>query len=115
MKPTSTQVLAECLKLAAEFPDFLYKMDDQVQGCSNNRGGDPRYPDNCGCIVGQAYKRLTGNALPDRQEYFGIGSLVRFDFITDTTTQVLDHLLYLQRLQDKGKTWGQAIILSEES
>lgn len=109
MKPTTTQLLAECLKLAEEFPDFVYTADDETKGWSNNRGGDSRYPDNCGCIVGQAYKRLTGKALPPQQEYYGIDSLLRYNVVGDSGTEVRKRIVSIQSLQDRQETWKQSV------
>jgi len=107
MKPTTSQLYAECQKLAEELPNFLYEPEDLAIGCSNTQGGDGRYPDNCGCIVGQAFKRLTGELVPEQHDLAEVTSLISYKVVQHDSC--LEEIKSLQAKQDDGYTWAVAI------
>lgn len=96
--------------LATACPDFRYTPSEGV--CSNHRGGDSRYPEMCGCIVGQAFKR----AFPDIEMKDGYAR----HFLQDTlgvdafTEKQLGWVSTVQRGQDRRFTWSEAISNADE-
>jgi len=111
MIPTCYKLLQACKELVEEFPDFVYsKPYRDSTTCSYTLGGDARYPDNVGCIVGQAYKRLTGKDVPDAYDDASVADLVGSSLLAIGKTDVenekfLNKLILIQERQDLGERW----------
>lgn len=119
MRPTVKKLFKECQKLVEEFPDFIYsRTDSAATSCSNTLGGDERYPDNSGCIIGQAYKRLTGVDVPGGYDDACVADLAGGNLLangksTTKTKMYLDKLAILQVWQDRGEKWVDSMNAAE--
>jgi len=110
---------AEIIRLATKYPDFVYRPPSAatilgvLSGCSNLSGGDERYPDCKGCIVGQAVQNLGFTIDPIYNRTPALGLLRSLGLEIQSLHCELSWFTYVQIDQDKGCTWGQAIQLSK--
>lgn len=97
--PTPEEVLVAAKKLIDATPDFQYRSPDG--SCHYNSGGDVRYPNQCGCLFGQALTNC-GFTVPDKLEGRGITTVL------DSSAGVGDFLATLQAAQDACTPWQEA-------
>lgn len=95
-------------QLAEEMPDFRYVKPHGAVNCSNLFGGDSKYPDHPGCIIGQAARRL-GVKIDHDQEDGDIGQLCRHYAIDRSDDNRFRWLEAVQTSQDGGCTWLLAV------
>lgn len=102
MKTKLSSLLWATGNLIRATPDFRYKPVYEGAVCEYNGGGDSKYPDQIGCIIGQAF-RACGEQLNGSQNYTTVGVLY-----SDTESPIVGFLGSIQTLQDSGKSWGEA-------
>jgi hypothetical protein len=103
---TFSQIETEIRRLAAEKPDFIYKVPE-------GRGSCVYLPDDkqAGCIFGQAFIAL-GIVVPTHENSVGIGTL-----FAESGLFTPDQILWLSRVQgaqDVTIPWGQAVKDADE-
>jgi hypothetical protein len=109
---TIDNLLAEVRSLAMESPDNIYHRPPQdkefIAVCEYNRG----ICDNgsIGCIFGQAFRRLGVEV----NKICTISALMHTHFGYHPIT-IRNWCWTLQRHQDQGKTWGEALALADET
>ena len=104
---TVEEVERELRALAAENPDFKYNpTEKEADACYYHRQANSDPKENDGCIFGQAFQRLgvTKETLALARYRTAINSLWLY-----TNESVPDSWGYVQRAQDSGGTWGEAI------
>lgn len=124
---TTLDVVNEIKKLAAEMPDFVYVADPEHKigstGCSYIYGGCNKYPEHCGCIVGQALKRLGIDVAEQHEDapaslvlrYLGLSDRVgRFVHGANTMLRHSRWISVVQRQQDKGSSWSEAVEAADD-
>ena len=90
-------------ELAAKYPDFVYQRP-KISTCNNLLGGDPKYPDLKGCIIGQAV-RACGYRITDTYSAAPVAALLRVLQVNEPVYWLAE----VQSLQDSGYTWGYAV------
>lgn len=117
---TVSDIIAEVRKLAEEMPDFVYRPDfenDQVgsaNGCSYIYGGCKLYPNCCGCIMGQALRRL-GVMVPESKDNVPIYLLLKsIDLREGLTGRTEGWLATVQQEQDRGNAWADCVKAADE-
>lgn len=120
-KPTLAMLIQEVKKLATGYPDFVYEPDHNIEeredatntnsGCSNVHGGCGKYPDMCGCIIGQAVKRL-GIHIDESFRFSPVGVLTsqyckEIDSLDEH--ELLQWLQVVQSSQDAGLPWSDCV------
>lgn len=95
-------------QLAEEMPDFQYVKPDEALNCSNVAGGDAKYPDHPGCIIGQAAKRL-GLTINEYHEQEDVEQLCLAYSIDCTDFKRFKWLATVQSNQDGGCPWQRAV------
>lgn len=105
---TTTELEAEVRKLAAEHPDNIYtKPNAQGAGCFYGKGTCT--DGSCGCIVGQALARLGVSVLELDVKLIGYVPEVMSHLCISDPKKRQSWLFNVQRRQDLGKTWGEAV------
>lgn len=112
-------IVAEVRRLATEYPDFRYTTPSGAGPCSNLTGGDSKYPELEGCIIGQAVRNL-GFEIPAGCNVWTVDQLL--SRLYDPNWQVqwgvthrdlrgkqLDWLITVQKAQDENISWAAAI------
>lgn len=113
------EIVAEVRRLANEYPDFVYSLPHAAGTCDNVTGGDPKYPDLKGCIIGQAVRNL-GFWIPECCRVWTVDQLL--SRLHDANWQpkqgvahqdirglLLGWLTVVQSAQDEGVSWSEAV------
>jgi hypothetical protein len=93
-------------KLAKQTPDFVYTPERPGGSCSYVGGGDSNYPEQRGCIIGQAARQVGVEIPPgcDSDPIQEIAEEYRRKY-----PRSFEKLCVIQELQDNGFAWGQAL------
>lgn len=109
------EIVGEVVKLAKERPEFVYKSADLDGSCSYV-GGRMRTPEEGkGCIIGQALQRL-GMPVEELLKHEGddvVSLIIANPYIVGgdgfADRDARSFLDYVQSLQDRKETWGDAV------
>jgi hypothetical protein len=99
------ELIAEVRRLAEANPDFVYRESN----CLYNSGGDPANP---GCIMGRAWRNVTGTSIKAEGQVIS-DVLERYNI--NTTAKQRHWLTSVQDYQDARTPWGEAVILADSS
>ena len=109
---TTQDLIDEVRKIAEEMPDYVYMTGD-VSGCSyfGREIGDPT--GQC-CIMGQAFKNLKIDTSKIDETPVGVSTVGELIWNDEVPVVALDGsqvdwLDRVQRLQDEGISWGEAV------
>lgn len=116
MNPKTKAILDQVKILAQTYPDFVYAANhSHYSPCQYNAGGDPEHPELCGCIIGQAARKVgidtsDWDAIPNETSYLdtGIKSRIEDRLRENPYLPEADILSCIQHLQDIGTPWGKA-------
>jgi hypothetical protein len=108
---TLDDVVAKVREVAAERPTYVYNnegMSEYSSSCFYRHG---EYGERPGCIVGQALDRL-GYVVPEVDEGTNAGVVLGglFDLSDDDNGLKANWVWKVQKEQDGGKSWGDAIL-----
>ncbi|MEU9871082.1 hypothetical protein AB0C87_24845 [Actinomadura sp. NPDC048021] len=105
---TFQQIEAEVRRLADEKPEFVYK---SYEGACFYNPAEREGKQYGACIFGQAFKNLDFEVKED-YEYKSIGTLLEL-LDVETTLGEFMWAGAVQRLQDGGTAWGEAVSLAD--
>lgn len=121
MTLTIHNVIGEVRKLAAERPDFNYR--EQPMEHPETRADQCSYvyasvgvTEGEGCIIGQALQRLgvSEETLLENDTVFASAFLLNLG-VTETDLTSYRWIDRVQSLQDTGKTWGEAVSITDST
>lgn len=114
MNPKTEAILEQVRILAQTYPDFEYTYNSNTT-CQYNDGGDSKYPELCGCIIGQAARRAgidtsDWDKIPNETKLLspGIRCLITDRLGEDRYSLEAEILSCIQSMQDIGTSWGKA-------
>jgi len=116
-EPDLPLLIKEVRRLAKAYPDFVYVATASVI-CDNLTGGCDKYPELCGCIIGQAVRNLGftvssdlgSKAVDDLLCELGLGRRVLHN---KTNAFSGKWLAFVQTLQDAKRTWNDAAAIAD--
>jgi hypothetical protein len=105
------KLIDEVRRLASKYPGFRYKGPNKFSS-HYFEGGDSRYPEARGCIIGQALRNIGG------QRYIpvdGAAGLCASELGLDGTEEEGFWLDDVQQYQVENRSWSTAIEMADEA